>query len=68
MSEALLTDLRFHRLLLAYDEDLAARARDRPVSCAAAACCTRHAIGASRGAYRPGWARSIDSGLASAAQ
>jgi hypothetical protein len=27
MSEALLTDLRFHRLLLAYDEDLAARAR-----------------------------------------
>jgi hypothetical protein len=27
MSEALLKDLRFHRLLLAYDEDLAARAR-----------------------------------------
>jgi hypothetical protein len=27
MSEALLTDLRFHRLLLAFDEDLAARAR-----------------------------------------
>lgn len=27
MSEALLTDLRFHRLLLAYDEDLARRAR-----------------------------------------
>jgi hypothetical protein len=27
MSEALLTDLRFHRLLLAYDEDLAMQAR-----------------------------------------
>jgi hypothetical protein len=27
MSEALLTDVRFHRLLLAYDEDLARRAR-----------------------------------------
>jgi hypothetical protein len=27
MSEALLTDLRFHRLLLAYDEDLARRER-----------------------------------------
>ena len=27
MSEALLTDLRFHRLLLAYDEDLARQAR-----------------------------------------
>jgi hypothetical protein len=27
MSEALLTDVRFHRLLLAYDEDLAKRAR-----------------------------------------
>lgn len=28
MSEALLTDLRFHQLLLAYDEDLAAQARN----------------------------------------
>jgi hypothetical protein len=27
MSEALLTDVRFHRLLLAYHEDLARRAR-----------------------------------------